>query len=298
MLKRAGLLAAALLLLSVEAAQAQKVLHQERSLYRNIFVVEDDGERCLIFRKRRGEGRESCMQLSNPDYLVFDYTRMMMAGLFVNPRPKRILIIGLGGATLPSALQEMLPNTQIDTVEIDEAVDRAARKYFGFKPAANAKVIIEDGRVYVRRHAKRQGPAYDMVMLDAFGDDYIPEHLLTREFLTEVKSVMAPGGVLVANTWPGGGLYDHESATYAAVFGSFFNMKASNRIIIARPGGLPPMAEIRANAQAMAPALSRRGADARWLLDLMTTKVDWRTNARVLTDQYSPSNLLNAQQRQ
>lgn len=297
MIRRAGLLAAAFLALCGDAAAQAKVLHQERSLYRNIFVVEEDGERCLIFRKRRGEGRESCLQLANRDWLVFDYTRMMMAGLLVNPKPKRILIIGLGGATLPTALQEMLPAAQIDVVELDEAVDRAARKYFAYKPGPNAKVIIEDGRVYVRRYAKRQGPAYDMVMLDAFGDDYIPEHLLTREFLTEVKSIMTPNGVIVANTWPGGGLYDYESATYAAVFGTYFNMKSTNRIVLARLGGLPPAAEIRANAQAWNAQLARRGAQSSWLVGLMTTKPDWRTDARVLTDQYSPSNLLKAQQK-
>jgi hypothetical protein len=30
---------------------------------------------------------------------------------------------------------------------------------------------------------------------------------------------------------------------------------------------------------------------------MMSTRVDWNTSARVLTDQYSPSNVLNAQRR-
>jgi spermidine synthase len=279
------------------AAQAERLLHQERSLYRNVFVFEDRGERCLAFRMRREFGRESCMKLSDPDFLVFDYTRMMMAALFVNPDPKRILIIGLGGATLPSALQEMLPNARIDVVEIDEAVDRAARTYFNYRPGPNEKVVIEDGRVYVRRYAKAQGPAYDMVMLDAYADDYIPEHMLTREFLTEVRSIMTPNGVVVANTWPGYGLYDHESVTYASVFGAFFNMKISNRVIVARLGGLPSAAAVRANAEAWSARLRARGVDAGSLVRLMNTRPDWRANARVLTDQYSPSNLLNAMRR-
>jgi spermidine synthase len=290
----AGLLAGMVLLLFAQAAQAERVLHQERSLYRNIFVVEDNGERCLRFRWRSGVSRESCMKLSNPDLLVFDYTRMMMAGLLVSPDPKRILIIGLGGATLPTALQEMLPNAQIDVVELDEAVERAAHDYFSFRPGPNTRVVIEDGRVYVRRYAGRQGARYDMVILDAFADDYIPEHMLTREFLTEVKSIMAPNGVILANTWPGQGLYDHESTTYASVFGTFYNMRSNNRVIVARLGGLPPDAAIRANAQAWSARLRLRGVDAGWLIRLMNTRPDWRANARILTDQYSPSNLLNA----
>ena len=44
-------------------------------------------------------------------------------------------------------------------------------------------------------------------LLDAFDADYIPEHMLTREFLQEVKSIMAPGGVIVANTFSDSALY-------------------------------------------------------------------------------------------
>ena len=79
-----------------------------------------------------------------------------------------------------------------------------------------------------------QKPNYDMVLLDAFDADYIPEHMLTKEFLEEVRSIMAPDGVIVANTFSNSALYDHESVTYRAVFGPFFNLKLGNRIIIGR----------------------------------------------------------------
>lgn len=288
-----AVMACALSLAAAEAASAQQVLHEERSLYRNIFIVEEDGERCMLFRTRRRVGRESCMYVDQPDLLVFDYIKMMLAGLYVNPNPKRILIIGMGGATLPSALQEMLPRTQIDVVELDDAVNRAARAYFDFRPSRNTRVVIEDGRVFVRR-ASRQGLRYDMVMLDAFEDDYIPEHLLTREFLGEVKRIMTPQGVIVANTWSSSGLYAHESATYAAVFGEFYNMRSGNRVIISRLGGLLPPEQLRANAVGWGPALAQRGAHSGLLLSMMSRRRDWDPATRVLTDQYSPSNLLNS----
>ncbi|MFM9785913.1 hypothetical protein ACKI13_48440, partial [Streptomyces scabiei] len=66
--------------------------------------------------------------------------------------------------------------------------------------------------------------------------DYIPEHLLTKEFFKEIKSVLAPGGIVAANTFSSSKLYQHESATYHAVFGDFINVtteKNSNRIILA-----------------------------------------------------------------
>lgn len=290
-------LAAALLAgASAQAAPANGVLHQERSLYRNIYVSQDGDERCLLFRARRGQGRESCKLLSDPDKLVFEYTQMMLAGLYLDPQPKRILIIGLGGGTIPSALQQLAPNAKLDVVELDDAVNRVARAYFDFKPAANTRVSVEDGRVFVKR-AGRARQSYDLILLDAFEADYIPEHMLTQEFLQEVKAIMAPRGVLVANTWSSSGLYDHESTTYASVFGDFFNMKLGNRIIVTQLGGLPSEADLRRNAQGWEAQFARRGTGQGFLLPLLKVRKDWDDKARILTDQYSPSNVLNAQKR-
>ncbi len=288
----------ALTALAVPAAAAeQRIIHKERSLYRNISVAEMGDERCMLFRARRGLGRESCMRISDPDHLVFEYAPMMLSSLFLNPQPPaRILIIGQGGGTLPMALQKMAPQAAIDVVEIDPAVDRIARRYFGFVPGPKTKVYIEDGRVFVKR-AQRQGQKYDLVMLDAFEADYIPEHLLTQEYLQEVKSIMGPNAALASNTFSSSALYDHESTTYASVFGTFFNLKLGNRIILTRLGTLPNAQEIRTNAAAYDAAFRRRGGDPTYIFTLMSTGADWNRTARILTDQYSPSNVLNTMPR-
>jgi spermidine synthase len=292
----AGFFAFVLSLLTALPLSAQpKLLHQERSLYRNIFVTQDGDERCMLFRYPRPFGRESCKLLMDPQKLIFDYTQMMLTGLYLNPNPKRILIIGEGGGTIPTALQQMLPDAQIDLVEIDKSVDNVARQYFGFAPGAKMRVFIEDGRVFVKRMIP-QKPNYDMVLLDAFDADYIPEHMLTREFLQEVKSVMTPNGVIVANTFSDSALYDYESTTYRAVFGPFFNLRLANRIILGRSGGItaddPALA--KKNAGIVEAEFTKRGSSSNFLLPLLSPAVDWDQNARVLTDQYSPSNLLNA----
>lgn len=289
----AGLaLVPALLLAGSAAAQQGKVIHTERSLYRNIFVEEFGDQRCMLFRARRGLGRESCMSLSDPKKLIFKYAEMMLGSLFLDPEPKHILIIGEGGGTLPSALHAMVPDADIDVVEIDAAVDRIARRYFNFATGPKVHVTISDGRVFVKR-AGIQGKKYDLVMLDAFEADYIPEHMMTKEFLQEVKAIMTPHGVLAANTFSASALYDHESTTYQAVFGTFFNLKYANRIILTQLGGLPPMSTVKANAQRWRADFVARSADVDFVLDLFSTRPDWDRNARVLTDQYSPANVLN-----
>lgn len=276
----------------VRAAAAETVVHRERSLYRTIVVYEDEELRCMSFARVRGTGRQSCQALNDPNRFVLNYTKMMMGALYLNPEPRRILIIGLGGGTLPAALARLFPPAQIDAVEIDPAVVQVAQKFFGFKTGAALRVHEEDGRVFAKR-AARAGAKYDLIMLDAFDHEYIPEHLLTREFLVEVRSLMTKDGVLAANTFSNSRLYDHESATYASVFGDFYNLKSNNRVVIATMGALPSQEVLQRNADRLEERLRTLDVGRDGVLPLFSTKRDWNPEARILTDQYSPANLLN-----
>ena len=268
-----------------------EVLHRERSLYRSIFVYEEDGLRCMSF-SRTTTARQSCVSLAEPGKLVFNYARMMMAALYLNPAPQRILILGLGGGTLPTAFQRLFPSAAIDAVEIDSAVVRVARKFFAFEPGPDTRVFEEDGRVFVKR-MQRKSAKYDLIVLDAFDHEYIPEHMLTREFLLEVKSLLADRGVLAANTFSVSKLYDHESATYYSVFGDFFGLKQNNRVILWRSGGLLAKSDIVRNADLLETKLAPFGVDKTWLLPQIEVEHGWPPATRLLTDQFSPSNLLN-----
>ncbi len=81
-----------------------------------------------------------------------------------------------------------------------------------------------------------QKPNYDLVMLDAFDADYIPEHMLTQEFLEEVKGAMAPRGVIAANTFSERALRPRIRDLSHGVR-PFFNLKLANRIILGRWAG-------------------------------------------------------------
>lgn len=273
-------------------ADTQKLLHAERSLYREVLVYESGSQRCMCFTRNCRIGRQSCMDMRNPDHFTLNYPRMMLGSLYLKPQPRSILVVGLGGGTLPRALARLLPDATIDTVEIDPAVVRVAQAYFDFHPSQRVRVIESDGRVFVKR-AIRERRRYDLIMLDAFDHEYIPEHLLTQEFLREVQTLLAPGGVLAANTFSSSRLYDHESVTYASVFGTFFNLKRENRVILAVNGPLPSPAILAGNSKVHEKALQPLGVESAVLLPLFSTQPDWNSRARLLTDQYSPANLLN-----
>jgi|HubBroStandDraft_6_1064221.scaffolds.fasta_scaffold15869_5 spermidine synthase len=269
------------------------LIHSEKSLYRQVLVYEDNTNRCLCFTHDCKIGRQSCIDLKAPEHLVFEYTQMMLGSLFLTPDPQHILVIGLGGGTLPLTLEKLLPHADIDTVEIDPAVVLVAQRYFGFQTEARLHVFEQDGRAYVRQ-AIRAGKHYDLIMLDAYDNQYIPEHLLTREFLGEVKLLLAPDGVVAANTFSQSKLYSNESVTYRSVFGTFYNVKSGNRVILGTNGPLPPIETVTRNSQRFSDAFDSFGISRQWLLERFSTQSDWDRTARILTDQYSPANLLNS----
>jgi spermidine synthase len=278
----------------VGAQEALHLIHSERSQYRQVLVYEDSGLRCLCFTRYCSIGRQSCIDRRAPDRLVFEYTQMMLGALYLQPNPRDVLIIGLGGGTLPRTLEKLLPQAQIDVVEIDPAVVRVAQQYFSFQADERVRVTVEDGRAYVRRMLRTSSKRYQLIMLDAYEREYIPEHMLTREFLSEVRSLLTPDGIVAANTFSSSRLYQNESVTYRSVFGPFYNLKSSNRVILAAHGPLPPREQATSNSHGFDSAFRKFGFSAQSVLALFSTRVDWNPKARVLTDQYSPANLLNS----
>jgi spermidine synthase len=284
----------AFLLLSLSVTASAETIHEERSKYRDIAVTQNGDRRCLLFNVHRGDRNQTCLYVSEPDRLVFDYTKMSFAGLLLKPEPEKILIIGLGGGSLPLTFNDLFPDAQIDTIEIDDAVVRVAKQFFFFEENQNMKVYVDDGRPFIKRASIRK-QKYDYIILDAFSGDYIPEHMLTQEFLEEVKSIMTEDGVLVANTFSTSRLYDHESVTYQRVFGEFYNFRlptSGNRIIIAQLGELPSQNELIAVAEQLKVRMVKYGVPLDEYPRRLSTRVDWDMSRRVLTDQYSPGNLL------
>lgn len=278
------------------AQRGIREIHQERSLYRNIIVTEDSTRRCLRFTITRRTGQnQSCRFLENPQELVFPYAKMTLSSLLVQDNPERILIIGLGGGTLPEVYHTLFPEAEIIISEIDEAVLTVAEDFFDFEQTEQIKVDIGDGRVYVKRAALRN-ETFDLVIIDAFNGEYIPEHLMTEEFLEEIKLLLPEDGMLVSNTFSTSRLYDAESQTYHNVFGEIINLRMNNtgnRIVISSMQDLPDLNTLNRLAANNRNRLEIFGMDVTDYPRFMSKEIDWNTDERPLTDQYSPANLLN-----
>lgn len=265
-----------------------KIVHREKSMYRDLMVVELNGYRCMTFGRHRT--MQSCIMLDDPNMLALPYSRGVFAGLVANPGAKRALVIGLGGGVIPRALRRIDPSMRIDVIELDPAVVDVAKHYFGYREDPALRTFTGDGRVFVRRQL-RAGIHYDLVVIDAFERVYVPEHMLTQEFIGEVKSLLSPHGVIASNTFASGPLAPYEAATYQSVFGRtrVVDVAMGSRIILAGRDGLPDDATTRDNAAAFEDRFRTIGILKRELQSHPQQVVE---GYRPLTDQYAPANLL------
>jgi len=198
------------------AVPREKVLFEGKSEFNSsIKVIENaNGLRTLIFDNN--DVRQSSVKLGDPDRLELAYTRVMPAALAVVEKPKRILIVGLGGGSIPNFLHKHYPNTHIDVVDIDPVVVEVAKKYFGFREDKTLRVHVADGRAFIE---KCKTP-YDIIFLDAYGAEDIPYALATREFLQAVRKAVTAKGAVVTNMMcrSSNSLYDSMISTYVNVF--------------------------------------------------------------------------------
>ncbi len=272
-----------------------RTIHKEQSLYRNIIITKQGQELCMKFSLRRDKKQnQSCKLLSNPDYLVFDYAKLAVAGFLAAEKPENILIIGLGGGTLVEAFHTLAPNAKITSVEIDASVIKVAKQFFDLPIAPWHSIVEKDGRIFIKREILKNHK-YDVIVLDAFNGDYIPEHLMTLEFFNEVKSILSENGIVISNTFSTSELYDYESTTYHQAFGDFYQLKgrfSGNRVILVGKQKLPSADELKRRANQHLESFKKMNIQPEYLWRALITKPSWNKTERVLTDDFAPVNIL------
>jgi spermidine synthase len=139
--------------------------------------------------------------------------------------PRTMLVIGDAGGTIPRAYGRFYPRVQIDGVELDPKVSEAGRRFLGLDAIRRLRTITADGRVFLERTSRR----YDLVVVDAYRQPYIPFQLATVEFFRLVRAHLAPGGVValnVAATPHDRRLSDAVGSTLGAVFPQVWRWQA------------------------------------------------------------------------
>ncbi|MBE4735059.1 fused MFS/spermidine synthase [Streptomyces sp. ND05-3B] len=249
-----------------------------------------DGGRTLVL-----DGvRHSYVDVDDPTFLEFTYVRAIASAVdaaFPEGEPLAAHHLGGGGLTLPRYLAATRPGTRSLVSEIDSGVVRIDRERLGLRAEAGIDVRVEDGRLGLRA---LPADSRDLVVGDAFGGVSVPWHLTTVEAMADVRRVLDPDGLYVANLIDHGGLdfARAEVATLAETFEHIALVGAPANIGLdptatSEGGNLVVLASDRpVDLRATQQALDTRRTG--WRITTGDTLTAWTADARPLTDDYAP----------
>jgi len=282
------------LLFSAGATSAwARTVYERDSMYSHIRVEDSRGTRTLYFNA----SCESTMSLADPLAGALEYTNMFHAAFAFKPDIKRVLVLGLGGASTPKAFLARYPEVTIDVVEIDPVVIDVAKSYFYLPDSPKLHIIRSDARQYLA-HSRA---TYDAIFVDAYLADYygnyVPFHLATQEFFKLAEARLNAGGVIGYNVVWGSLNWNDRSVraiykTMASVFGQpyLFPVRSSRNMVLMCVSGSkkPSLDELAATAREFDKArrqlpVSISSLIARAQLAHLNTRT-----VPLLTDDYAP----------
>jgi spermidine synthase len=186
----AGVVLVSAVSVGVYGAPGASVVYHTQTPYQELEVVDRGDVRTLYL-----DGHpHSAMDLEDPDRHVFEYTRYFHLPLLLSDDVDRVLFVGGGGFTGPRIFAEKYDVT-VDVVELDPAVIRTAKRYFGVEESANLRIHQGPGRRFLRNATA----TYDLIVLDAYRKAQVPFQLTTVEFMELAKERLSADGVLLAN---------------------------------------------------------------------------------------------------
>ncbi|MEJ7714814.1 MAG: fused MFS/spermidine synthase [Thermoleophilaceae bacterium] len=188
---------AVLMALPVGTLKAQtddgRVIYETDTEYQYARVIQrDDGSRTLELNE--GQAQHS----------VYQPTTVLTGGVWdgalvlpfaaLNRAPRRMAILGNAAGTTARAYGRLFPSTRIDGVELDSELSDIGRRFFDMNNP-RLRMHHEDARPWLKRSDGR----YDVLIVDAYRQPYIPFYLTTKEFFELCRDRLAPGGVVMVN---------------------------------------------------------------------------------------------------
>ena len=162
----------------------------------SIDIREEAGVRSLHFGSEWVQG---AMRIARPWNLELDYTREMMASLLLREHhryPRKVLLIGLGAASLTKFLYRHYPLAKLTVVEIMPGVVAAARQFFKLpEDAQRLHIVIGDGAEFVLDSQQ----TYDLVLVDGFDENARMGELDTVKFYQAVRALLSDKGIMAVN---------------------------------------------------------------------------------------------------
>ncbi len=163
----------------------------------------------------------------NANYSFGSLHQIMLKGIdevLKKHKPKRILILGLGGGSILSIMKKKFkwPYTYT-AVELDADIVRLKLTYFDEAGAENGEVLCMDAKTAIHQ---LEDHSYDLIVDDVFWDNSIPDFCKEQDYLSRNNALLSDGGIYMRNTMDTSGMNHKEyEKQLSLVFSSFYSVK-------------------------------------------------------------------------
>jgi len=173
------------------------------SFYRRLIFLSrpnlTQSEAVLVSKKDKNKKDKKVVDVTD---LVSTYHTLMIGslGLFLS-RPVTVLVVGLGGGSLPSYIHRTFPLSNIHVVELDPSMLDIASQQFGFKTDSRVTVTIKDGVDFFKDTDNK----FSVIMLDVDSKDISsglscpPPVFISPTCLKGIAACLEPDGMFVLN---------------------------------------------------------------------------------------------------
>lgn len=159
-------------------------------------VVDEGPLRTLHFGSA---ARQSTMFVQRPWALALAYSQLMVLPLlFVTPI-RAVLVLGLGGGSLPKFFLHALPDCRVDAVEKRPLVIRVAWEFFQVPDDPRLRLIEARAECFIADTDQ----TYDLILIDLHDREGMAEVVGEAGFLADCRARLTPGGGLAINLWTG-----------------------------------------------------------------------------------------------
>ncbi|NRD75414.1 spermidine synthase [Shewanella sp. VB17] len=171
-----------------------KTLYQSEDAYGPLLVLEDKHMRVLSF----GDNDEQSKLLkAEPHLPQHTYLQaMLLVLLFI--KPKRVIMLGLGGGGLIHALRHYDTGIKVTAVELRSDVIDIAKRFFQLPIGKKLTLIHQDAAEFL---AQADHKKVDVIFADIYGADGVDESQLSECFIKNAAAMIKADGYLVLNCW-------------------------------------------------------------------------------------------------
>ncbi len=228
-----------------------RILHQSHDELGALVVREDSHYRTLSFG---ADDEQSCSLKAAPHVLQHEYTQAMLLVLLFC-KPKRALVLGLGGGCLATALHAYLPGIKMTAVELRPRVVELAYQYFQLPRSKRLQVVPADAYTFVTTADHRK---VDVVFADLYHADGVDPAQLQNHFISQSAAFLKADGWLVLNCWHE---HHHDPVLLAALRENFVDVRtvatgSKNWVILAgRVKNTSSAKQLKQDAQRLSAAL-------------------------------------------